>query len=272
MTEAAIVTRRESTLARVDPQALILKAIETGAGIETMERLVELAKEVRAITAREAWFEAMAKFQEDCPQIIKNKMAKIPTRGGGTFEYRYASLDSIVAAVQPVMAPLGLTISWRTPRIERDHVVAACVISHQLGHTESSGEVTMPIVQGEGGATPPQRVGIALTYAKRYALLGILGLAPEDDDDASDHGRPSTPEPAHDAPAAQQTMMNPDDLITQRQLNRLSAIASGAKWTEEQIHELIKPYESRKDIRVADYEAICDTLKTGYAAWKAAKS
>lgn len=34
------------------------------------------------------------------------------------------------------------------------------------------------------GASGPQRVGIALTYAKRYALLSIIGLSPEDDPDA----------------------------------------------------------------------------------------
>lgn len=53
----------------------------------------------------------------------------------------------------------------------------------------------MPIQEmkdsGDIGASAPQRVGIALTYAKRYSLLSIIGLAPEDDPDAA--GEEKTP-------------------------------------------------------------------------------
>ena len=183
------VQQRESALARLDPQALINKALETNAGIETMERLVALAKDVREIQAKEAWYEAMAQFQLRCPAIKKTASAKIQTRAGGSYTYRYAPLDEIMGAIQPVMGPLGLSVSWRS-RVEPDKVIVSCRVSHTFGHHEESGEIAMPIVQGDGtGATPPQRVGIAATYAKRYALLGIIGMAPEDDDD-DDAGMP----------------------------------------------------------------------------------
>ena len=90
-----------------------------------------------------------------------------------------------MAAILPVMTPLGLSVSWRN-RLETGKVVANCRISHDLGHFEESGEVVMPIPDDNMGATAPQRVGIAMTYAKRYSLLSIVGLAPEDDTDA--HG------------------------------------------------------------------------------------
>jgi hypothetical protein len=102
-------------------------------------------------------------------------------------------------------------------------VVAECRVSHRDGHIETSGEIAMPIEPGDGrGASPPQRVGIALTYAKRYALLGILGLAPEDDDDAGTdpiHEEDEGPQPgdleqaAQDA--AQRTQEQKDYLIGQ---------------------------------------------------------
>jgi hypothetical protein len=169
----------------LDPHVLLKRAIEVGAGIETVERLVALVQEVRAVQAREAWYSAMADFQNACPAIRKTLTARIQT-SRSQYSYRYAPLDEILSVVQPVMGPLGLSIAWRS-RVEPDRVIVSCRVAHALGHVEDSGEVAMPIVTSDPGigATPPQRVGIALTYARRYALMSVLGIAPEDDDDAN---------------------------------------------------------------------------------------
>lgn len=170
---------------RMDPYALLSKAIEVGAGIETVERLVALAQEVRALQAREAWYGAMAQFQKDCPKIIKTLTARIQT-SRASFSYSYAPLNEILDVIQPVMAPLGLSVSWRLPRIEAGHVITSCRIAHAMGHVEDSGDLAVPIITKDPdiGASPPQRVGASLTYAKRYTLMTITGLAAEDDDDA----------------------------------------------------------------------------------------
>src|SRR5262249_7904149 len=42
----------------------------------------------------------------------------------------------------------------------------------------------------------PQRMGAALTYARRYSLFTLVGIAGEDDLDAPDLGAPSAPGPA----------------------------------------------------------------------------
>lgn len=255
-----LVSTREVSLMRLDPQALISKAIEAGSGIDTMERLVALAKDVREVQAREAWYSAMAEFQRTCPSIKKTATAKIATRIGPGYSYRYAPLDEIMSVIQPVMGPLGLSVSWRS-RVEPAQVIVSCRVSHTLGHHEESGDIAMPVLQGDGtGANPAQRVGIAATYAKRYSLLGIIGLAPEDDDDAqSQEERPAevqVPEAATDhAPR----------LITEPQTKRYHAIARGAGWTEDQQHDLLASwhYSSSKEIRVPDYDRIIETLKAG---------
>lgn len=188
----ALAPRQSETgIARLNPQALIEQAVAGGAGIETLERLVALAKDVRAEQAREAWHDAMAEFQRTCPPI--KKTAKADT---GKFKYRYAPLDEIMTTILPVMGALGLSVSWRG-KLVQNAVSQNCRISHALGHSEESGEVSIPIESGDRGATPPQRVGIATTYAKRYALLSIIGLAPEDDDDAQSAGesRPTVQQP-----------------------------------------------------------------------------
>jgi len=176
-------------LAVQDPQALLARAIEVGAGIETIERLVSLAKEVRAFQAREAWYTAMAAFQANLPEIKKTLTARI--QGRAQFSYTYAPLDEMLAAVRPVLGAHGLSVSWRTPAPQPDRVSVACRVAHELGHVEDSGEVSTPI-DNTSSATPPQRVGSAMTYCRRYSMMNILGIAPEADDDAN--GAPEEPE------------------------------------------------------------------------------
>ena len=252
MSETVVV--KEAQLARLDPQSLIAQAITAGAGIDTMERLVALAKDVREVQAREAWYAAMAEFQRSCPSIKKTAKAKIQTRGGGAYEYKYAPLDEIMAVIQPVMGPLGLSVSWRST-VEKEAVVVSCRVSHTLGHHEESGGISMPVGQGDGGANPAQRVGIAATYAKRYSLLGIIGMAPEDDDDAASAHPTPEPKGTPDASA----------VISEAQERRFHAIASGAKWDDEGKHRLLADfrYESSKQITLKDYDKIVELLKKG---------
>jgi hypothetical protein len=272
MAETVIATR-EATLMRLDPQALIAKAIDAGAGIDTIERLVALAKDIREVQAKEAWYAAMAEFQETCPTIYKTNKANIPTRSGGGFSYSYAPLDEILSVVQPVMGKLGLSVSW-THRFEAATAVSNCRISHELGHHEESGDVTIPIDKSEDGrgASSAQRVGIAMTYSKRYSLLAAIGKAPEDDEDG-DAGDTRDTRQASDSqgarkPAGSGSGATESPVISGPQLNRFWAIARGMKpvgWTEEQVHDLLTAHQINhaKEIPVVKYEALCDVLKAG---------
>jgi hypothetical protein len=168
---------------RLDPQALISKAIEQGAGIETLERLVQLAKDVREITAREAFFAAKAEFKKRCPPIKKKKEAHIESRTGRSYSYKYSPLDEVTDVVDPPLAEVGLSYSWRHPKATMpNHVASDCILAHVLGHTEPSGPVEIPY-SNDGRMNNAQSVGSALTYSKRYSLLAILGKAAEDEDD-----------------------------------------------------------------------------------------
>jgi hypothetical protein len=189
---------------RLDPQDLLTRAVEKGASLETLERLVALAKDVREVQAREAWHYAMAEFQRRCPSIKKTATAQIAT-AKGYYSYRYAALDEIMEVIRPLLGELGLSVSWST-RVEPQRVIISCRIAHVLGHSENSGEVSMPIAdsQDRSGGNPAQKVGSALTYARRYSLLCVTGLSPEDDDDGQAmHPSKRTEKP--ESPAAAQS-------------------------------------------------------------------
>lgn len=205
-----IVKRESQSIEQVtlDPQALITKAIEAGSGVETLERLFALAKDVQATKARSAWYAAMADFQRSCPSPKKDK-----TANAGSFAFKYATLDEWMSTILPVMGPLGLSVSWRKHEEAKDAVTYSCIVSHELGHSEESGPVTMPVMAGlpnDRGANAAQRVGIAHSYAMRYSLRAIIGLAPTDDEEAAPSGpqvqqpqRASAPPAAAAKPAGQ---------------------------------------------------------------------
>lgn len=222
----------ESTaLVRLDPQALLVLAVQNNAGIDTMERLVALAKTVREQDAKEAWHRAIARFQSDCPAILKTGRAKIATKTGGSYSYTYAPLAEIMEKIQPAMGQYGLSVSFRM-RFADDRVFATCLVAHEMGHTESSGEVGMPIEKYDGtGANPAQRVGIAASYAKRQAVTAILGIAPQDDEDGASEAdrKPSVEMPRRASEAATETTAEPADGPgpTTKQVSRLWAIAFG---------------------------------------------
>lgn len=277
MAEPEIVERQETSLARINPQALMEKALEASAPIETLERLVALAERVREIQAREAWYAAMARFHAECPPIYKSKTARIRTRTGPGYEYTFASLDNIKPTVDPILGKHGLSARWTSPVIEKDRVTVECMVSHELGHSESSGAVTMPILSGQEdvGANPMQRVAIAMTYAKRYALLNVLGLAPEEDEDGHTDGGTEQAQQAGQGGQAQASGPDDEAPITEGQVRKFYAIARGAKpvaWSDEQIALLINghSYEHVRDIKTKDYDAMLQKLKAGPGALSSA--
>jgi hypothetical protein len=193
--ELALSVRPEAKVTALDPHALLSRALETGASVETVERLVALAERMQAIQARTAWEDAMSEFHKRVPKILKDETAQIRTRSGAAFDYKYATLDGILDTVRPLLGELGLSARWKHATTDT-HAKATCLVAHTLGHVEESGEVTIPIeqqVDGGSGASPAQRVGIAMTYARRYSLLAVLGLAPEDDKDGQSQHTPRPP-------------------------------------------------------------------------------
>ena len=67
------MTTQETALAITNAEDLLSQAVAKGAGIDTLERLMALRKEILAEQSEKAFNEAMSLFQEECPVIEKTK-------------------------------------------------------------------------------------------------------------------------------------------------------------------------------------------------------
>lgn len=110
---------------------------------------------------------AFAKALAEMPDITKGRTADT-----GSYKYKYADLSDVLDAVKTTLAKHGLAVSqW--PSDEGVHTA----VMHDKG-----GVILFPPLKVGDGKGTPQQQGSAITYARRYALMSICGIATEDDD------------------------------------------------------------------------------------------
>jgi len=115
---------------------------------------------------------ALAAFHADLPKVGKGST-------NPAFKSKYADLADIVAVVLPALAKQGL--AWiATPTFKDEVFVLAYELRHVAGET-ISGVWPLP----DPTKAKPQELGSAVTYAKRYALSAVTGIAPDEDDDGN---------------------------------------------------------------------------------------
>lgn len=162
--------------------SFISQAIASNAPIETMERLFALHEKAVAAKAKSEFVRALANFQEECPVIKKTR--NVLNKDGKSVRYSFAPIDSIVNQIRKPLSNNSISYRWEV-RNDPGFITAVAIITHDMGHSESS-DFKIPI-DTEGYMTAPQKYASALTFAKRYSLLNALGISTGDEDtDATD--------------------------------------------------------------------------------------
>jgi len=117
-------------------------------------------------------YAALAAAQAQLVNPPKDRTAKL-----GAYSYTYADLPTILDAVRPVLAEHHLAVVQSVSAMDGQVGVRTIVI-HSSGESIESETLWLP-----AGDTP-QQAGSAVTYARRYSLCAMLGIAADEDDDA----------------------------------------------------------------------------------------
>lgn len=162
------------------PMAMLDRAIEKGAGIDVLEKLMALQERYEKNQARKAFDNAMAAAMAEIPVIIKNREVDFTSTKGRT-HYKYEDLAEIVRTVDPILARHGLSKRFLVTSPPNEPVTVTCLVSHRDGHRE---ENTLSAGRDDSGnKNPIQAIGSTLTYLQRMTLKASLGLAASVDDD-----------------------------------------------------------------------------------------
>jgi hypothetical protein len=131
---------------------------------------------------------ALAKAQAQLVNPEKTLTAVLrPARPGeGQRTFRYAPLSSGLDIVRKTLGEHEIAILQTTAVDQSSGVVnLTTTLAHASGEWIASVWPVCPVTE----VATPQRMGAALTYARRYALFALVGIAGEDDLDAPDLDR-----------------------------------------------------------------------------------
>lgn len=92
------------------------------------------------------------------------------------FKSKYADLASVMAACLPALNANGIAVIQPTFDDETGARFVKTILAHESGETL---ECRVPLIISKNDM---QGYGSAVTYARRYGLMSMAGIAPEDDD------------------------------------------------------------------------------------------
>ena len=120
-------------------------------------------------------------------------------QGGTEQTFRYAPLSSGLDIVRKILGQHEIATVQTTSIDQAAGIInLTTVLAHASGEWIAS---DWPVCAISETATP-QRMGAALTYARRYALFTLVGIAGEDDLDAPDLTTPTDRTPGPQTPKA----------------------------------------------------------------------
>ena len=119
---------------------------------------------------RKAFYAALAKAQAKIEGALKDK-----TNPG--FKSKYADLGAVWEACREPLTSNGIAV-MQFPDYDAENGIVSLqtILTHTDGYDKDF-MLSIPVSKRDA-----QGIGSAITYARRYALMAAVGIAPEDDD------------------------------------------------------------------------------------------
>lgn len=112
---------------------------------------------------------ALAKAQMEMSKALKSS-------DNPHFRSKYADLGNVMDACLPALNKYGIAVVQPFITDDINGKAVKTVLIHESGETL---ECAVPLIIGKNDM---QGLGSAITYARRYGLMAMAGIAPEDDD------------------------------------------------------------------------------------------
>lgn len=224
---------------------------------------------------------ALAKVQARLPKLERDRTVTVQQKSGGTYEYSYATLANLSEAVLPLLAEHGLSFVCMPGTGADGKMSVRYSLMHESGEA-LTGEFPL---SGEGGI---QAVGGRITYARRYCLAAVVGIAADEDDESrlADDGprvaqraggrsqraaqsqqRGATAQRSAPPPPLPGEETPPPESITGPQLTKLHTVFSAVGWTDRDdrlraASAIVgRPLDSSKAMSKAEAHTLIETLE-----------
>lgn len=173
------VEKARPSAVEVTPMAMLQIAVQQGADLDKLEKLMALQERWEANNARKAYVAATAAFKANPPTIVKNKHVRFQTSKGVT-EYDHATHDHVTNTIGEALSKHGLSHRWEISQ-EQNRITVTCILQHIDGHSERTSMEGN--ADDSGGKNSIQAIGSAVTYLQRYTLLAATGMSSRDNED-----------------------------------------------------------------------------------------
>lgn len=137
--------------------------------------MTETKKTTTKLVKHATLVEALAAFQSDLPDIGLDGY-------NPGFKNKFATLGNVTKIVLPKLAEHGFAFSVGS-FVEDGKMILDAHLIHTSGESRS---MQFPITE-----TNPQKIGGAITYARRYSLSALTGIVAEEDDDGNAASAPA---------------------------------------------------------------------------------
>lgn len=141
--------------------------------MRTSEHISDLAK-------------SLAKAQGLFTAAERAHVAKVLSKKGegSSYSYNYADLAAYLDVCREPLSQSGLSFV-QLPTVKGDEVAVVTILMHESGQFIESDPLCLTAEHDQGRNPTPQAIGSAITYARRYSLSAVTGMASEADDDGS---------------------------------------------------------------------------------------
>lgn len=178
----AVVEQKEK---ESNPSRLLEIAVQSGADVEKLERLMALQERYEAAQAQKAYFGAMNTVQTELLPVVRDSFNQQTNS-------KYAKLEAVHKVLLPVYTKHGFSVSFSEEKAEEAGMIRfVAEVMHNAGHMRKY-HIDLPLdtvgIKGNENKTKMHGKGSSISYGRRYLEMQIFNMTVVNEDDDGNGG------------------------------------------------------------------------------------